>query len=745
MFPNRYSGHCNNAACKIKVEANEGFTEKLKDRYVVWCRDCVPQKIESPKQVRKITAEGKIYMPFERENLDLLRSFPGARFDRENKHWEVSLDAGDRTRVLELAQRLQLEIDPELRALSLSDEAKAAANAGLYPYQVEGVNFLASKPKALLGDEMGLGKSVQSLMGIPLKNGKALVICRAGLKYNWLDEVRKWRTDLTPVVLNGRNSFRWPKSGEVVIINSEILPDDFNAPKKNSGEKLDDYWDRLKIFRDNLKLQNAEAEGVHLIVDEAHDYKNRDAAKSRKVKEFARLASKLTGLTGSPLTNRPEDLFGVLDVLGLAKEVFGTWERFQSLFNVEIEAIRTRTRYINKIIWGKPKPIVPELLRRVMLRRRRSEVLPDLPAKTYTNFVVGGECKPQLKAKLDAMWEAWGTVLELDGELPPFERFSDLRQQLAQSRVEAMLDYVENAEEQEVPLVVFSSHLAPLDALLGRPGWGVITGQTSPEKRQEIVRAFQAGLLKGVGVSIRAGGVGINLTHAWKALFVDLDWSPAANWQAEDRIARIGQKSNKVEIIRMVSDHPLDLHVQKLLIDKIDTIVKAIDGAIEVSAEAVKPNVEETDEQYEARMKKLNDKLDAHNAKQNAANETNKKALAKSKVSRIYTREQQKLHGSGRVVLELTEKRISAVRHAFKHMLSVCDGASKLDNVGFNKPDAIVAHWLLTAGLETLEEVEAGYMILSRYHRQLKDKYSILFNREVSEWNDSRDPRLVVG
>lgn len=143
-----------------------------------------------------------------------------------------------------------------------------------------------------------------------------------------------------------------------------------------------------------------------------------------------------------------------------------------------------------------------------------------------------------------------------------------------------MLEYIENAEEQDVPLVVFSAHLGPLDALLFRPGWAVINGLTSPEKRQEIVREFQAGNLKGLGVSIQAGGIGINLTHAWKGIFVDLDWSPAANWQAEDRLARIGQKSNKVEIVRMVSDHPLDLHLQKMLVDKMDTIYKAIDSSM---------------------------------------------------------------------------------------------------------------------------------------------------------------------
>ena len=144
-----------------------------------------------------------------------------------------------------------------------------------------------------------------------------------------------------------------------------------------------------------------------------------------------------------------------------------------------------------------------------------------------------------------------------------------------------MLEYIENAEEQEVPLVIFSAHLAPLDALLGREGWAVITGCASPEKRQEIVRAFQAGQLKGVGVSIKAGGAGITLTKAWKALFVDLDWTPASNWQAEDRLARIGQESNKVEIARMVSDHPLDLHIHNILVEKILVINSAIDKMID--------------------------------------------------------------------------------------------------------------------------------------------------------------------
>lgn len=727
MFTNKFPGTCSNPTCKCKVESQQGFTQKNNGRWAVWCKKCVPGRIEDTPAVRRIlTTDGKIIVPYEPQNLDLLRSIPGARWDKDNQWWSVSLEMSDRRRLLEVAERIGLEVPPSLSVIEVTEEAQNATNAGLYPFQIEGVNFLAHKDKALLGDEMGLGKSVQSLMGIS-SHGASLIICRAGLKYNWLDEVSKWRPDLKPIVLSGRKSFRWPVAGEVVIINNDILPEEFNTPKKNKGEQMDAYWDRLSAYRNGLKDRHPQAANVNLIIDEAHDYKNRNAARSRKVKEFSKLARKLTGLTGSPLVNRPEDLFGVLDVLGLAKEVFGaydTWERCQLLFNAYTERVWTGRGYIDKIIWGKPQPIVPELLRRVMIRRRRADVLPDLPTKTYTNLLVG-PVNPSLQKALDKMWEEWGTVIQIEGELPPFERFSEIREKLARSRVDAMIEYVENAEEQEVPLVVFSAHLGPLDALLGRPGWAVITGATSSQKRQEIVRAFQAGKLKGVGLSISAGGVGINLTHAWKALFVDLAWTPAANWQAEDRIARIGQLSNKVEIIRMVSDHPLDLHLQNTLVDKIDTIIKAIDESIHGVKGEIKPGVKgETEEEFHERINALLQRAEEDIKERKARAISDRKVLAKSKVDTIHSREKSRLTKD---VLPLTEDRIKVVRDAFKYMVSICDGAYALDSLGFNRPDASVAHWLLSAGLEADQEIEAAYYMLLRYHRQLARKYPLLF------------------
>lgn len=725
MFPNRYAGYCNNPACKVKVDASAGFTQKVDGRYVVWCKKCVPAKIQesgmATSATRMLTADCKIITPYEPENLPLIKSLPNARWDGVNRWWSVSDLMADRRRILEVANKLGLEIAPTLQEIKLTEQAENATHAGLYPFQVEGVNFLAHKDKALLADDMGLGKTVQALMTIP-KNGKSVVICRAGLKFNWSDEIEKWRPDLKAVVLSGRNSFRWPNNGEIVVINHDILPAQFHIAR-HKGEQMQAYWKRLAIWRENLKKNNVGAENTIIIVDEAHDFKNYNSQRSHKVKEMVQLAPKLIGLTGSPLTNHPEDLYGVFDVLGLAKETFGTLERFKTLFNAQEQIMVTRKnpRGFRVTSYGKPQPIVPELLRRVMLRRLRADVLPELPNKTYTNILVG-DVNPELQKQLDELWEEWGSYIEVEEELPPFEKFSEIREKLARSRVPAMLEYIENTEEQEVPLVVFSAHLAPLDALLTRPGWAVISGATGAERRQQIVRDFQAGKLKGVGISIRAGGVGLTLTRAWKALFVDLDWTPGNNWQAEDRICRIGQVANKVEIVRLVSDHPLDLHVHNLLSEKIGTICLAIDNLM--VAKKVETKAGETDAEFEARMKQVLLEQETYVEKQKVLAQEEIKKVAKSKVGGIHQREKARLK---KEVLPLIPSRVRTVQDAFNHMLSVCDGAVTLDNVGFNKPDAAVAHCLLSAGLETAEEVEAGYYMLQRYHRQLHEKYPSLF------------------
>jgi SWI/SNF-related matrix-associated actin-dependent regulator 1 of chromatin subfamily A len=606
---NAFPGTCEK--CNGQVKAQAGYRQRIDGRWAVWCEDHAPgEEDKKPSPVlRKITKDGVILWPFNREELDLVRSFPCARFigngyenwvepvpGYKEGYWTCSTLAKDRNRVLELANKLKLSC--ELKPLGLSAQAKLAKSQGAYDFQVEGVDFLSKQDKAVLGDDMGLGKTVQTLLALP-KKAKAVIVVPNCVKLNWSEECQRWRPDLKPVVLKGRNSFRFPESGEVVILNYEILPawlecKYFDCRNPNTGKHY-----KAESYEHYSPYELRRLSETILIVDEVHKVKNYKAQRSRRIKGLSKHCKKGWYLSGTPLINRPLDLWGVLSAIDLERVVFKGFKHFIQCFNGFPNGY-------GGYEFGDPVAVVPELLRRIMLRRKRETVLPDLPSKTYSKLVV--DASASLNKKMDKLMDEFGEFLEgnadwvtqecLDGDatledidrnvkLPPFERFSKIRAELANNRVAAALEYVEDCEEQDVPLIVFSAHKNPVKKIAERDGWACITGDTPAAERQRLVNEFQAGNLKGLACTIIAAGVGLTLTRAWKALFIDLDWTPANNWQAEDRICRIGQESNTCEIIRMVSSHVLEQHLHNLLAWKVRIIQAAIDDSIEVNPQPV--------------------------------------------------------------------------------------------------------------------------------------------------------------
>jgi len=439
----------------------------------------------------------------------------------------------------------------------------------LFAFQRAGVEFLRSRKRCLLGDEMGLGKTAQACIAI---EDSALVICKASLKYVWRDEVQRWRPDLKFAALKpGAKHFRTPGKGEVVATSYDSLPE-WLVPQLTGDV---DYRGR-EVKRANVPPAAAVAlRRATLIVDEAHATKSWKTLRSRKVKTLGRLCARNWMLTGTPLLSHPRDLFGVLDVGGMAWDLFGSWENYCDLFNAR------KSGPWGETVWGDPDPRVPELLRRVMLRRLRAEVMPELPKKIWQT-VDCGEPGSKTWKLLDALAFK---VDELEKKTDTFDLsdFFHVRALLARERIDAMLEIVESHEEQEEPLVVFSAHRAPIDALEGRERWKTITGDTTEKNRADFVRAFQEGALAGLALTIGAGGVGITLTRGSTALFVDLDVTPALNAQAEDRLVRIGQEASSVLIMRMVSSHPVDKRVHQLIEQKMKLFNAAIDGKREAS------------------------------------------------------------------------------------------------------------------------------------------------------------------
>jgi SNF2 family DNA or RNA helicase len=647
--------------------------------------------------------------PRDPDALPLLRALPSARWRADLTAWQCSAEPADLPRVLEIAARLSLQIPPELIAAaavgSTTEQAAAsrADTAGLYPHQREGVRFLARRQRALLADDMGVGKTAQALCALP-EAGRALIVCPNVVKGVWRTEARRWRPDLRVTVLSGRGSFRVPEVGEIVVINYDLLP---KAPRAAKGE-----------VPTTLPFDLA---GVSLVVDEAHMVKNYKAARTQAVAALARQCSTAWLLTGTPLANRALDLWGVLGAGGMEREVFGSWSTFTRLF----DAYRSKWGGWE---FGAPAPEVPERLRRVMLRRTKAEVLPDLPEVTYTDVEVN-DLSRDLVRDLDRAWDDWDDDI-IDGgrRLPRFEEFSALRARLAAARIPAAIELVEQYEEQGVPVLLFSAHRAPVDTFGAREGWAAITGDTPAAQRTEIVERFQAGQLRGLALTIAAGGVGITLTRASTAIFVDLAWRPADNWQAEDRMRRIGQTAAKIEVVRMVFSHPLDRYVQALLAEKIRLIRAAVEATAVYrppSADATSATwIEESDEALQARIA--------------AALAAAEAEAAEGRRERAGTRITDRLaadraRGAGRATPDapeapvvLTAEQRAAVVSAYDALLAVCDGASSQDGAGFNKPDQAVVHWLdLVNGPESSDEaMELTWRLVRRYQRQVRNALS---------------------
>jgi len=507
----------------------------------------------------------------------------GSKYNTDSKSFIVPLK-----KVMELSRKLKgcgfgVRISPTLLGFInkiegeksesdfLSNVKKRLSDKGLklYPHQEHGIEFLSSRSNAALFDSMGVGKTCQSICSIPL-NSPVIVICPAVVKQSWVNEFELWGDSFRCSILSGRGNFRWPLPGEVIILNYEILPAAFRKGKL--GYCIDEKYGKPEI-------------GTIVICDEAHKAKNPNARRSKSTKAIARAATSKKGkiwlLTGTPLMNKPPELWNILGIADLQEKSFGTWKSFVYKFNGK------PTGYNRTLEWGSPRPEVISSIRKVSLRRSLSAVVKDMPPKTRQDIVVEidqqtqDQCETAMR-ELDKLGirleDAMNSSLQTKREEPAFQELSKARSMLAISKVPAALAIIEEFEEEGEPLVVFSSMRAPIDSLIGRNGWEVITGSISHTSRSATVKKFQEGKLRGIGLTIGAGGVGITLTNGAYALFVDLDWNPANINQAEDRIHRIGQSRPQI-IKRIIANHSLDKKICSILTKK----QKIIDASISAS------------------------------------------------------------------------------------------------------------------------------------------------------------------
>ena len=404
-----------------------------------------------------------------------------------------------------------------------------------YEHQKEGIKFLLSRKKAILADDMGLGKTIQAVVStLATESKKVLIICPSSTKINWEREINMFGEYDTSII-QGR---KW-KPAKYTIINYDILKN-FHTVKKRGEKPIEELTQILDGKFDTL------------IVDEAHYLKNHKSIRGSIVTDLVKKTDfeNVWLLTGTPVANRPKDLYNLLKIIG--HPLADNWQFYVKRY---CDAKNFKKRLKNgkiKNIWlvdGNSN--LGELSIRIknkVLRRMKEEVL-DMPDKTI--IPVFNQLSSKEWVEYDNLWEEYLIKRKEQKKRGSPQRdlveLILLRQFIAMKAIPNTIELVDSAIEEDKKVIIFTTfndELLDLQEYYGNK-CVVHNGSMSSNDKQHSVDEFQNNPNKKVFIgNIMSAGVGITLTAADTVVFNSFDWVPGNNEQAEDRSYRIGQKNN---------------------------------------------------------------------------------------------------------------------------------------------------------------------------------------------------------
>lgn len=410
----------------------------------------------------------------------------------------------------------------------------------LFPHQIEALKYLKAHDYSILGDAMGLGKTLVAIEAIKKAGLRALVVCPAFLKETWAQEIRKF-SDLKPVIFQKTTKY---DSFDVAIIT----------------------YGMLKEARHLFKVCD------FIVADEVHYLKNIEAQRTMYFHEYLRAykPERFLGLSGTAIKNRVPEFYSLLRLCSynpkgtsgenVMKAYPDYWSFCQAFCHVTQFRIKNRT--VTKFEGHKNVDRLRELLKDKYIRRRTSEVL-DLPPIIRKDIVLAPH---QVDNVLLEAWKEQG------------KHFITHKVANAKAKTSHTIKYIKELFDQgEKPLLIFSDHVDPVFMIYdGLPKYNLrtVTGQTPMAKRDEYRVEFQEGKIDGIIATIGSLSVGVTLTRARNVIFNDLCWVPADIAQAEKRIHRIGQEHTCV--VHRIFYGQVDGMIGKELDKKIETLVEVL-------------------------------------------------------------------------------------------------------------------------------------------------------------------------
>ena len=438
-----------------------------------------------------------------------------------------------------------------------------------YDYQREGILFGLEKRRFIIGDEPGLGKTLQSI-GVADCAGAypCLVVCPSSLKINWQREFEKF-TDAKALVLDNSVLTTWPyllRMGmfQVAIVNYESLRKFFVWDIRGSRASF-----HLKdvVFRPEINIFKS------IVIDESHRVKDPSAQQTIFTKGIATGKPYIMLLSGTPVVNRPADLIAQLSIMGRLQEFGG-----RSKFLADYGGGDLGKDFRNRDKDDTPRNLdrlSQELYSRCLIRREKAKVLTQLPDKTRVDLYVDIADRTEYDlaaADLAEYLREYAECTEADirrkMRMEALVKFMTLRSLSAKGKVYQAIDFIKTFLANDKPLIVFCSLHEIVDRLRQAfPDAVQVTGRDSMAAKQAAVDAFQRGEAKLIICSIKAAGVGLTLTASSNVAFIEFPWTYADCCQCADRAHRIGQKDN-VTCYYLIGKNTIDSVLYNIIYSK---------------------------------------------------------------------------------------------------------------------------------------------------------------------------------
>lgn len=458
-------------------------------------------------------------------------------------HGEI--DIAEPKRLLELRKKIR---ESERTSFAIPDEL----NATLRDYQEDGYRWMMRLTNwgagACLADDMGLGKTVQTIACLlaHADKGPQLVVAPASVVLNWQRELARFAPSMTVFLLN-----------EIAVSDREEF---IRHLDRNDVMVL--TYGLLVTERDVL----TEREWVTVCLDEAHTIKNRDTKASAAAMQL-RAENRLI-LTGTPIQNHLGELWNLMQFINPG--LLGSYEHFSQ-------------RYITPISAGEdePKQQLKRLIAPFMLRRTKQQVVRELPDKEEIRVpvqlsgeemavyeVLRREAKAELESSTSLSVNALSMITKLR-EAACSAALAEKKWKGSSSKLEALADKIIPIVEGGNKVLVFSQFTSFLQMAseavekAGVQDYFYLDGSTPIRERQRMVEAFQRGEKAVFFISLKAGGLGLNLTGANYVIHLDPWWNPAIEQQATDRAYRIGQQQ-KVTVYHLISEHTIEEKILRL-------------------------------------------------------------------------------------------------------------------------------------------------------------------------------------